>query len=237
MLNYLLGYPNLKVYQDDSMFKFSIDSVLLPNFVTLSKKKGRILDIGCGNGVIPIVLTTRTSNHIDGVEIQKDVYELAKRSVEYNNLEDQISIYNEDIKEFSKNSETDMYDTITCNPPYFKDMKQNDDLHKTYARHEETLNVEEVMVIAKKLLKNNGNIAIVHRTERLIDIISAMKENNIEPKKIQFVYSKKDKPSNILLIEGTKNGKPGVKIMEPLYLHNSDHTYTEQLKNYLNNNL
>ena len=237
MLNYLLGYPNLKVYQDDSMFKFSIDSVLLPNFVTLSKKKGRILDIGCGNGVIPIVLTTRTSNHIDGVEIQKDVYELAKRSVEYNNLEDQITIYNEDIKEFSKNSETDMYDTITCNPPYFKDMKQNDDLHKTYARHEESLNVEEVMVIAKKLLKNNGNIAIVHRTERLIDIISAMRENNIEPKKIQFVYSKKDRPSNILLIEGTKNGKPGVKIMEPLYLHNSDHTYTEQLKEFLNNSL
>ena len=237
MLNYLLGYPNLKVYQDDSMFKFSIDSVLLPNFVTLSKKKGRILDIGCGNGVIPIVLTTRTSNHVDGVEIQKDVYELAKRSVEYNNLEDQITIYNEDIKEFSKNCETDMYDTITCNPPYFKDMKQNDDLHKTYARHEESLNVEEVMAIAKKLLKNNGNIAIVHRTERLIDIISAMKKNNIEPKKIQFVYSKKDKPSNILLIEGTKNGKPGVKIMEPLYLHNSDHTYTEQLNEFLNNSL
>lgn len=235
MLNYLLGYPNLKVYQDDSMFKFSIDSVLLPNFVTLSKKKGKVLDIGCGNAVIPIVLTTRTSNHIDGVEIQKDVYELAKRSVEYNKLENQITIYNEDIKEFSKNSETDIYDTITCNPPYFKDMKQNDDLHKTYARHEESLNVEEVMVIAKKLLKNNGNIAIVHRTERLIDIISAMKKNNIEPKKIQFVYSKKDKPSNILLIEGTKNGKPGVKIMEPLYLHNSDHTYTEQLKNYLSN--
>lgn len=236
-INYLLGYENLKVYQDDSMFKFSIDSVLLPNFVTLSKKKGKILDIGCGNAVIPIVLTTRTSNHIDGVEIQKDVYELAKKSVEYNKLEDQITIYNQDIKEFSKNSETDMYDTITCNPPYFKDMKQNDDIYKTYARHEESLNVEEVMVIAKKLLKNNGNIAIVHRTERLIDIISAMKKNNIEPKKIQFVYSKKDKPSNILLIEGTKNGKPGVKIMEPLYLHNSDHTYTEQLNEFLNNSL
>ena len=237
MLNYLLGYPNLKVYQDDSMFKFSIDSVLLPNFVTLSKKKGRILDIGCGNGVIPIVLTTRTSNPIDGVEIQKDVYELAEKSVKYNKLEDQITIYNEDIKEFSKNCETDMYDTITCNPPYFKDMKQNDDLHKTYARHEMSLSIEDVMEIAKKLLKNNGNIAIVHRTERLIDIISAMKDNNIEPKKIQFVYSKKDKPSNILLIEGTKNGKPGVKIMEPLYLHNSDHTYTEQLNEFLNNSL
>ena len=237
MLNYLLGYPNLKVYQDNSMFKFSIDSVLLPNFVTLSKKRGRILDIGCGNAVIPIVLTTRTSNPIDAVEIQKEVYELGKKSIEYNKLENQISIYNEDIKEFSKNSETDIYDTITCNPPYFKDMVKNDSKSKTIARHEESLNIEDIMKISKKLLKNNGNIAIVHRTERLIDIISAMKNNNIEPKKIQFVYSKENGPSNILLIEGTKNGKPGVKIMEPLYLHNLDHTYTEQLKKYLNNSL
>ena len=236
-INYLLGYENLKVYQDDSMFKFSIDSVLLPNFVTLSKKKGKILDIGCGNGVIPIVLTTRTSNHIDGVEIQEDVSELAKKSVEYNELDNQISIYNADIKDFSKKSETDIYDTITCNPPYFKDMVTNDSINKTFARHEKSLNVEDIMVIAKKLLKNNGNIAIVHRTERLIDIISAMKNNNIEPKKIQFVYSKEASPSNILLIEGTKNGKPGVKILEPLYLHNPDHTYTDQLKKYLNNSL
>ena len=236
-INYLLGYPNLKVYQDDSMFKFSIDSVLLPNFVSLSKKKGKILDIGCGNAVIPIVLTTRTTNHIDGVEIQNNVYELAEKSVLYNKLEDQITIYNEDIKDFYKKSETDIYDTITCNPPYFKDMVTNNSINKTFARHEKSLNIEDIMVIAKKLLKNNGNIAIVHRTDRLIDIISAMKENNIEPKKIQFVYSKENSPSNILLIEGTKNGKPGVKIMEPLYLHNSDRTYTEQLKKFLNNSL
>lgn len=234
-INYLLGYPNLKVYQDDSMFKFSIDSVLLPNFVTISKKKGKILDIGCGNAVIPIILSTRTNNHIDGVEIQKDVYDLACKSVEYNKLEEQISIYNADIKKISDSLLTDTYDTITCNPPYFKNMISNNESHKTFARHEKSLNIDDIMIIAKKLLKNNGNIAIVHRTERLIDIISAMRENNIEPKRIQFVYSKDGKPSNILLIEGTKNGKPGVKIMEPLYLHNQDHTYSEQLKKFLNN--
>ena len=105
---------------------------------------------------------------------------------------------------------------------------------KTIARHEKTLNLEDIITISKKLLKNNGNIAIVHRTERLIDIIDIMKKNNIEPKKIQFVYPNKNKLSNILLIEGTKNGKPGVKILEPIYLHNNDGSYTEQLKEYLN---
>ncbi len=236
-INYLLGYDNLKIYQDDTMFKFSIDSVLLPNFVSITKKTKKILDIGCGNGVIPIVLTTRTNAKIDGVEIQSEVYDMAVKSVEYNKLDNQISIYNEDIKEYSKNNSTDMYDTITCNPPYFKGMVTNNSKNKTFARHELSLNIDDIMKIAKKLLKNNGNIAIVHRTERLIDIISSMKNNNIEPKKIQFVYSKDNSPSNILLIEGTKNGKPGVKIMEPLYLHNSDHTYTDQLKEYLNNSL
>ena len=234
-LNYLLGYENLKIYQDDEMFKFSLDSVLLPNFVTLSNKKSKILDIGTGNAVIPLILTTKTKNSIDAVEIQKEVYELAQKTIEYNKVQHQITLYNMDIKEYAKNLESDIYDTITCNPPFFKtNMVSNKLESKTIARHEKTLNLEDIITISKKLLKNNGNIAIVHRTERLIDIIDIMKKNNIEPKKIQFVYPNKNKLSNILLIEGTKNGKPGVKILEPIYLHNNDGSYTEQLKEYLN---
>ena len=237
-INYLLGYENLKICQNDKMFKFSIDSVLLPNFVSLSSKKCKILDIGCGNAVIPLVLTTRTKNNIDAVEIQEDVYELGLKSIELNNLQNQISIYNQDIKDYSKNMESDVYDTITCNPPFFKDnMVTNDSNYKTIARHEKSLNLEDIMTVARKLLKNNGNIAIVHRTERLVDIIDTMRKNNIEPKRIQFVYPKENKESNILLVEGTKNGKPGIKILEPLYLHNQDDSYTEQLKKYLDNSL
>ena len=235
-INYLLGYENLRICQNDTMFKFSLDSVLLPNFVTLSNKKGKILDIGCGNAVIPIILTTKTNNMIDAVEIQKDVFELGKKSIEINKLDEQINLYNEDIKDFANNLESDQYDTITCNPPFFKSMKENDSDYKTIARHEKSLNLEDIMKIAKKLLKNNGNIAIVHRTERLIDIIDIMKKNNIEPKKIQFVYPKKNKPSNILLIEGTKNGKAGVKILEPLYIYENDN-YSKQLLDYLDNSL
>ncbi len=235
VINYLLGYENLKIYQNTDMFNFSLDSVLLPNFVTINKKTKRILDIGSGNAVIPIILSTKTTASIDAVEIQKEVYELGVKSIKLNKLENQINIYNEDIKDFYKNSETDVYDTITCNPPFFKKIETsnlNDSEYKTIARHEVKLNLDDIMKIAKKLLKNNGNIAIVHRTDRLIDIIETMRKYNIEPKKIRFIYPKINTESNIVLVEGTKNGKPGLKILNPLISHNENDEYTDELKEY-----
>ena len=234
-LNYLLGYENLKIYQNDEMFRFSIDSVLLPNFVTLRKNTKKILDIGTGNAVIPLILTNLTNAIIDGVEIQKEVYNLGVDSVKYNSLEDKIHLYNMDINEFYKHLQSDCYDTITCNPPFFKVNDQsimNLSDYKKIARHEITLNLDDVFRIAKKLLKNNGNIAIVHRTERLVDIIETMKKYNIEPKKIQYVYSNLNSASNILLIEGVKNGKPGVKVLNPLYIYDKNGHYTTQILNY-----
>jgi tRNA1(Val) A37 N6-methylase TrmN6 len=237
-INYLLGYKNLKLYQNEDMFKFSIDSILLPNFVTLTTKTNKILDIGTGNAVIPIVLTTKTNAKIDAVEIQKEVFELGLKSIKCNNLDNKINIYNMDIKDYISNLESDIYDTITCNPPFFKINETsivNDSDYKTIARHEVKLNIDDLMKIARKMLKNNGNIAIVHRTERLIDIIECMRKNNIEPKKIQFVYPKKNKKSNILLIEGVKNGNPGIKILDSLYIHNENGIYTEQVMKYFEN--
>jgi len=234
-LNYLLGYENLKIYQNDEMFRFSIDSVLLPNFVTLRKNTKKILDIGTGNAVVPLILTNLTNATIDGVEIQKEVYNLGVDSVKYNSLEDKIHLYNIDVNEFYKHLQSDCYDTITCNPPFFKVNEQsimNLSDYKKIARHEITLNLDDVFHIAKKLLKNNGNIAIVHRTERLVDIIEMMKKYNIEPKKIQYVYSNLNSVSNILLIEGVKNGKPGVKVLNPLYIYDKNGHYTTQILNY-----
>ena len=233
--NYLLGYEDMYIMQDNEMFNFSLDSVLLPNFVTLNKKIDKIMDIGCGNAPIPLILSTLTSAKIYGVEIQDKVYELAKESVEINNLSDRIEIVNEDINEYYKNIESDSFDVITCNPPYFK-VNENSNFnmseYKTIARHEIMLDLERLFKIAKKLLKNNGNIAIVHRPERLSDIILSMKKNNIEPKRIQFVHPKKDADANILLIEGTKNGKPGIKIIPPLFSHDDNGDYTEEIKKY-----
>ena len=233
--NYLLGYENMKIIQDNEMFNFSLDSVLLPNFVTINKNVKKILDIGCGNAPIPLILSTKTNAQITGVEIQKEVSELAKESVKINNLENQITIINEDINNYKNKASSDTFDIITCNPPYFplkKDSKLNESNYKTIARHEITLDLDKIFSVAKKLLKNQGVIALVHRPERLVDIIVVMKQNNIEPKKIRLVYPKKGKEANILLIEGTKNGNPGLKILSPLYSHNENGEYTEEIKKY-----
>jgi tRNA1(Val) A37 N6-methylase TrmN6 len=233
--NYLLGYKNLKIVQDNDMFNFSLDSVLLPNFVTINKRIEKILDIGCGNAPIPLILTTKTNAKITGVEIQKEVYDLAIESVKLNNKESQINIVNEDINDYYKEIETDSFDVITCNPPFFKyietsNINKND--YKTVARHEVKLNLSELFNIAKKLLKNNGVIAIVHRPERFVEVVEEMKKNNIEPKRVQFVYPKKDSEANIMLIEGSKNGNPGLKILPPLYSHKENGEYTEEIKKY-----
>lgn len=233
--NYLLGYNDLYIMQNTDMFNFSLDSVLLPNFVTINKNIKKILDIGCGNAPIPLILSTKTNADIIGVEIQKDVYELAQESVKINNLNKQINIINADIKIIANNFETDTFDVITCNPPFFKvnpNSNYNKSDYKTIARHEVTLNLDNIMQISKKLLKNNGVLALVHRPERLIEIIEKMRQNNIEPKKIQLVYPKKDKEANILLIEGSKNGKPGIKFLPPLYSHNENGDYTDEIKKY-----
>ena len=235
VINDLLGYKDMKIVQDSEMFSFSLDSVLLPHFVTINKNIDKILDIGCGNAPIPMILSTRTSKKIIGVEIQKEVYDMALKSVKINNLENQIDIVNADINDYYKELDADSFDVITCNPPFFryKDTSNiNKSDYKTIARHEVKLNLSNVFNVAKKLLKNNGVIAIVHRPERLIDIITEMKNNNIEPKKIRFVYPKKSSEANILLIEGSKNGRPGIKVLPPLYSHLDNGEYTIDVKKY-----
>ena len=233
--NYLLNYDNMYIIQDTDMFNFSLDSVLLPNFVTINKKTKKILDIGSGNAPIPLILSTLTDAQIMAVEIQKDVYELGRESIKINKLENRIDFINADINELYKEIDTETFDVITCNPPYFKvneSSNLNDSEYKTIARHEIKLDLEKLFKIARKLLKNKGNIAIVHRPERLSDIVSEMKKNNIEPKRIQFVYPSINSEANILLIEGTKNGNPGVKILPPLISHKQNGEYTEQVKQF-----
>lgn len=233
--NYLLGYKDMYIYQDTDSFSFSLDSVLLPNFITLNKNVKEILDIGCGNAPIPLILSTKTDANITGIEIQSHSATLAKQSVKINKLENKINIINADIKEYFKAIESDYYDIITCNPPFFKVSEGsnfNDKDAKTIARHEVTLNLEDILMISKKLLKNNGVLGIVHRPERLVEILCTMKKYNIEPKKIRFVYPKTTEEANILLIEGKKNGKPGIKILPPLIAHDENGEYSKEVLKY-----
>lgn len=233
VINNLLNYKNMKIVQNTDWFSFSLDSVLLANFVVFKKDSKKILDLCCGNAPIPLILSTKTKNEIIGVELQKEIFELGLKSVKINKLEKQIKLLNEDVKKLPDLYETDTFDIITCNPPFFKIEEKsnyNDNDIKSIARHEIKLTLDDIFSVCKKLLKNNGSIYMVHRTNRLIDIITSMKKNNIEPKTIRLVYPKKNQKSNIVLVEGVKNGKSGLKILSPLYVHDKDGNYLNEVK-------
>ena len=171
--------------------------------------------------------------NIKNIEMKnKFKFQFLKVQLIVNNLEQKIEIINEDVRKIDNYFETDTFDLITCNPPYFKinnDSILNDNSVKSIARHEIKINIDDIMKVSKKLLKNNGSICIVHRTDRLIEIIDKMKKNNIEPKRIRFIYPKVGKESNLVLIDGHKNGKIGLKLLPPLYVHNEDGSYTEEV--------
>ena len=236
VLNDLLWDGELKIFQDTEMFKFSLDSVLLSNFVTINKSTNRILDIGTGNSPIPLMLTKRTKAKIDAIEIQEESYKLGYESIKYNNLQSQINIILGDIREKYKELENNSYDTIISNPPYYR-QNVKIPLHesKKIARHEQSLSLNDIFVISKKLLKDGGNISIVIDTDRLTEVIELMKNNSIEPKRLQFVYPNETKNSKILLIEGTKNGKPGIKVLNPIFIQDSSNQYTSFIENILKN--
>lgn len=232
VINDLVYFNNLKIVQNKDYFNFSLESILLPNFVEITPNTNNIIDFCSGNVPIPLVLTTRTDSKIHAVEVQKEIYELAKETIKINNLEDKIILINKDVKEIYNDFETDTFDLITCNPPYFKktnDSIINENMVKSIARHEILVELEDIIVIAKKLLKNGGSLSIVHRTDRLIEIIDLMKKHNIEPKRLQFIYPKVGKESNLIMIDGRKNGNTGLKVLSPLYVHNEDGSYTEEV--------
>ena len=155
VVNDLLGYNDLKIVQNPEWFSFSLDSVLLPNFVTLNKDVKNILDLGTGNAPIPMILSTLTQNTtIYGIEIQKDVFQLAEESIKMNNLDSRIKLINDDMKKLDQYFEANFFDVIVSNPPYFKLeelSKKNEDEHKTIARHEEKITLNELIQIAKKV--------------------------------------------------------------------------------------
>jgi len=228
---------DLIIYQDDDWFKFSLDSVLLSKFVTINLRHKKIIDLATGNAPIPLLLSYRTKAKIIGVEYQACVYELGKMSVLENKMDEQIELICDDVRSLNNRFNSDSFDVVTCNPPYFKtdnkDFLNNNDV-KSLARHEVTLNLDDVLKNASYLLKSGGIFAMVHRTERFIEIIEKMKQYNIEPKRIQFIYPKKSRESDLFLIEGIKNGNSGVKLLAPLIVHKDENTYTDEVIEILN---
>ena len=237
--NRLLNFSDNIIYQNDDYFAFSLDSVLLANFVTIKLSDKKIVDFCTGNAPIPMLMSFRTNARIFGVELQKEVYTMGYDSVVENGMGMQIKLINDDVKNVSNLFESESVDIVTCNPPYFKYQKDslvNENDIKTIARHELKLNLEDVIKAGKYILKNGGTFAMVHRPDRMIEIINMMQKYGIEPKKIRIVYPKFGKDANIILIEGIKNGKSGLKILSPLYTHNEDGSYVDEIREMFGGN-
>lgn len=237
-INDLLEIDNLKIFQNDEWFKFSLESVLLPNFVTLNLRCKNIIDLCTGNAPIPLILSTKTKANIVGVEIQKDVFELARKSVEINKLENKIKLINDNLNNLKKYYESDSFDVVTVNPPFFPNIdesKKNLDIHKTIARHELMTNLDEIVKISSYLLKNGGYLALIHQTIRFFDVVTVLKKYNFSINKVQFIYPKENKESNLFMIEAVKKGRNGVKFLKPLYVHNLDGTYKDNILDLFKN--
>ena len=227
-----LEYKDLKIIQNKNGFCFGIDSVLLSDFAKEIRNGSKGLDLGTGTGILGILLCGKTKlSKIYGIEIQEDVAEMAKRSVMLNNLENRFEILNEDIKKINNIFEKESFDFIVTNPPYKKTNTggTNENEKKLISRHEITATLEDFIEISSKMLKDKGTIYMVHRPERLADILCELRNKKLEPKEIRMVYPNKEKEPNLLLIKATKNCGKFLKVDRPLFVYNENGEYTEEI--------
>ncbi|SEI63145.1 tRNA1(Val) (adenine(37)-N6)-methyltransferase [Streptococcus equinus] len=223
---------DVKIIQNREVFSYSIDSVLLSRFPKIPSR-GLIVDLCSGNGAVGLFASTRTKAPIIEVEIQERLADMAERSIQLNDLGEQVQMINDDLKNLLKHVPRTGVDLILCNPPYFKvseTSKKNLSEHYLLARHEITTNLEEICDIARHALKSNGRLALVHRPDRFLDIIDTLRQYNLAPKRIQFVYPKVGKDANLLLVEAIKAGSTdGLKILPPLFVHKENGDYTDEI--------
>lgn len=210
-----------KIIQNKTMFCYGTDAAMLSEFV-VAKPKEKLIDICSGNGIIPILLCKYTRcTDITALEIQKEVCDLTQRSVKLNNLTDRIRILNEDLRNVKKLFPCGSFDVVTCNPPYMPvgTGKINESDSVNIARHEIMCTLEDVIFSSSYLLKNGGRFYMVHRAERLADIIYLMKCNNLEPKKMTMVTANPEAVPSLVLIEAQKDRKSGLIITKPIYVN------------------
>ena len=227
-----LELNGLKIIQNKNGFCFGMDSVLLSDFAKEIKKNSAILDMGTGTGILAILLSAKTqSTKITGVEIQPEVADMARRSVQLNQLEERINIVCKDVKKLKEIYEAGSFDAIVTNPPYKKKGtgEINENEAKLISRHEITANLEDFILIASYLLKDQGSIYMVHRPERLADIMVNLRKYKLEPKNIRFVHPNQEKGPNLILIKATKNAKPFLKVEKPIYIYDLQGNYTSNI--------
>ena len=221
----------LYLIQDPDKFCFGIDAVLLSNFVKV-KKNGHVVDLCTGSGIVPILLSAKTgAKKITGIEIQSDIADMAMRSVSYNKLDEKIDIVNDDISNALKYINNCSVDSVCVNPPYMKDTTaiKNPDLPMAIARHELLTDLETVINIASKLLKESGKFFMIHRPNRLSEIFASMRQNRIEPKRLRFIHPYIESKANLVLIEGAKGSGVWMDVEPPLVVYKDKNVYTDEV--------
>lgn len=226
-----LQLDNLYLIQKKQGFRFGVDAVLLSNFANI-KNKHRVVDLCTGTGIVPFLVYGKYKpKEVIGIEIQEDMVEMANRSSQYNDVEDIVKFKNADLKNIDFLKTLGTFDVLTVNPPYKLNnsgiLNPNDKL--AIARHEVMCNLEDVIIAARRLLKDNGRMYMVHRPERLIDIFELMRKHKIEPKRVQMIQPNVKKAPNIVLVEGQRDGGAYLKWEAPLHIYNEDGTYTKEL--------
>jgi tRNA1(Val) A37 N6-methylase TrmN6 len=227
-----LQLGGIYVIQKKEAFRFGVDAVLLANFARV-KRGMRVIDLCTGTGIIPFVLAGKTeASHITGVEIQSEMVEMANRSTQYNKLESRLEFINGDLKDLKLLKSVPKADVLTVNPPYKLQNSGiiNPDDKNAIARHEICCTLEDVIIACRALLKDNGRMYMVHRPDRLADILCTMRKHKIEPKRIRMIHPNTKKAPNIVLVEGQRDGGAFLKWEPSLYVYNDEGGYTEEIE-------
>lgn len=221
----------LKIIQNKDWFCFGMDAVLLANYCDI-KDGEEVVDLGTGTGIIPILIYGKNNvKKIYGLELQKEVAEMAKRSIVLNSLEKYIEIVNENVKDYKKHLKKNHFDTVVTNPPYIqaKNNLVSPKEKKAISKHEIEGNLEDFIKTASELLKHRGKLYMVYRPNRLVEVFELMKSYKIEPKKIRFVQNRKDEKPNLVLIKGIKAANPHLIVEKPLIIFDEDGNYTQEV--------
>lgn len=226
-----IGFGNLRLIQKPSEFCYGVDAVLLSDFAQV-KKGDRVIDLGTGTGIIPLILSHKTrASVIIGVEIQRGSWERAIRNAKINGLENRIHFILGNVKDFYIDTDLNSYDIVLCNPPYvrYDAGVQSGNKAKMAARHETFATLKDFVRTASLLLKKQGEFFIIHRPSRLVEVLCACREYGMEPKEMRFVMPYYGEEPNLVLIKCVKGGGIELKCRHPLYIYDGKGNYTKEL--------
>ena len=226
---HFLNYKDTYIFQDKESFSYGLDAVLLANFMKVHSGN-KIMDLATGNIPIPLILHKKFNVNVDCIEKQVESYNLAKKTVDINNLCDYIKVYNIDIKDVYSNFKQNHYDIVSINPPYFNNSKTNKSTSKTLARHNIDINLDDILSSVNYLLNNKGHFYMINRVENFFNIVEILKARNLIPKRIAFVYPNRNKSCKLFLIECIKDGNiNGLIIDKPIIIYEDNSGYSMEI--------